>query len=84
MKFTLENFEELHVLMLYHSSTGLDGIKIHRSADPGVIAAAQRLFDDGFITRSDGGYLTSRGSEAAEHAHLLLSLLNAGGCQEFH
>lgn len=76
MKFTQENFEELHVLMLYHSSTGLDGIKIHKTAAPGVIAAAQRLYDDGFITQSDGGYLTPRGSEAAEHAHLLLSMLN--------
>lgn len=78
MKFTQENFEELHVLMLYHSSTGLDGIKIHKTADPEVIAAGQRLYDDGFITQADGGYLTPRGSEAAEHAHLLLSLLNAG------
>ena len=79
MKFTPENLEELHVLMLYHSSSSLEGIKIHKSADPSVIAAAQRLFDDGFITQSDGGYLTPRGSEAAEHALLLLDLLNAGG-----
>lgn len=76
MKFTPENFHELHVLMLYHTSTALDGIKIHKTADPEVIAAGQRLFDDGFISRSDGGYLTARGSEAAEHAHLLLSMLN--------
>ncbi len=79
MKFTAENFEELHVLMLFHSSTGLDGIKIHKTADQAVIAAAQRLYSDGFITQSDGGYLTPRGSEAAEHSRLLLDLLNAGG-----
>ena len=79
MKFTPDNFEELHVLMLYHSSSSLEGIKIHKSADPSVIAAAQRLYDDGFITQSDGGYLTPRGSEAAEHAQLLLDMLNAGG-----
>lgn len=79
MKFTRENFDEMHVLLLYHSSNSLGGIKIHKTADSGVIAAAQRLFDDGFITQSDGGYLTPRGSEAAEHAHLLLSMLNAGG-----
>lgn len=79
MKFTPENLEELHVLMLYHSSSSLEGIKIHKSADPSLIAAGQRLFDDGFITRSDGGYLTPRGSEASEHALLLLDLLNAGG-----
>ena len=79
MNFTQDNFEELHVLLLYHSSSSLEGIKIHKSADPSIIAAAQRLFDDGFITQSDGGYLTPRGSEAAEHAQLLLDLLNAGG-----
>jgi uncharacterized protein (TIGR02647 family) len=78
MKFTPEHLEELHVLMLYHSSSSLEGIKVHKSADPGVIAAAKRLFDDGFITQADGGYLTPRGSEAAEHAQLLLSMLNAG------
>jgi len=78
MKFTREHLEELHVLMLYHSSSSLEGIKIHKSADPGIIDAAKRLFDDGFITQSDGGYLTPRGSEAAEHAQLLLDMLNAG------
>ena len=78
MKFTPENLEELHVLMLYHSSSSLEGIKVHKSADPSLIAAAQRLFDDGFITQSDGGYLTPRGSEASEHALLLLDMLNGG------
>jgi len=79
MRFTPENFEELHVLMLYHSSSSLEGIKIHKSADDSLIAAAQRLFDDGFITRSDGGYLTPRGREAAERALVLLDMLNTGG-----
>jgi uncharacterized protein (TIGR02647 family) len=69
MSFTPENRAELTVLMLYKSATHLDGIKIHKSADPDITAAAQRLYDGGFITQVDGGYLTPLGSTAAEHAH---------------
>ena len=79
MSYTPDNHAELNVLMLYKSSTSLEGIKIHKKADPLLIAAAQRLFDSGFITRADGGYLTSFGSEAAEHAHLLYDMLHAHG-----
>jgi uncharacterized protein (TIGR02647 family) len=74
MSFTPENRAELTVLMLYKSATHLDGIKIHKSADPDITAAAQRLYDGGFITQVDGGYLTPLGSTAAEHAHLLFEL----------
>ncbi len=77
MLYTPENHAELDVLMLYKSSTALEGIKIHKKAEPSLIVAAQRLFDGGFITRADGGYLTSTGSEAAEHAHLLYDMLHA-------
>ncbi|MCP4233951.1 MAG: TIGR02647 family protein, partial [Aestuariibacter sp.] len=73
---TPENLAELHVLMIYKSASNLDGIKIHKDADSEVIAAAQRLFDSGFITQSDGGYLTTLGSEAADHAHSLYDILN--------
>ena len=79
MLYTPENHAELDVLMLYKSSTALDGIKIHKTAEPSLIAAAKRLFDAGFITRADGGYLTSSGSEAADHAHLLFDMLHAHG-----
>ena len=77
MSFSQEYHEQLDVLMLYHSSSTLDGIKIHKSADPAVIAAAQRLYEDGFITQVDGGYLTQLGSEAAEHAQSLFTMLDA-------
>jgi hypothetical protein len=92
MSFTPENRAELTVLMLYKSATHLDGIKIHKSADPDITAAAQRLYDGGFITitaaaqrlydggfitQVDGGYLTPLGSTAAEHAHLLFDMLSA-------
>ena len=77
MSYTPENQAELEVLMLYRSVTNMDGIKIHKNADPAVIAAAERLYEGGFITQIDGGYLTSLGSPAAEHAHLLFDMLNA-------
>ena len=77
MSLTPEISAEIEVLMLYKSSTLLDGIKIHKDADPGIAAAAQRLFDGGFITQVDGGFLTPPGSKAAEHAHLLFDMLSA-------
>jgi len=77
MLYTPENLAELDVLMLFSSSTSLEGIKIHKIAEPTMIAAAQRLFERGFITQVDGGYLTQFGSEASEHAHMLFTMLNA-------
>jgi uncharacterized protein (TIGR02647 family) len=77
MSFSLENLVELDVLMLFDLSTSQEGIKIHKRAEPAVIAAAQRLFDGGFITQVDGGYLTPLGREAAEHAQALFTMLNA-------
>ena len=77
MSYSPDKLAELHVLMLYSSSAGLEGIKIHKSAEPSVISAARRLYESGFITQVDGGYLTPLGSEAADHAQSLLTMLNA-------
>ena len=77
MSYSAENFAEVNLLMLYQSSASLEGIKIHKTADPSVIAAGQRLFDAGFITQVDGGYLTPLGAEAADHAQSLLMMLSA-------
>ena len=77
MTFTPDNIAELHVLMLFDISSTQEGIKIHKSAEPDVIAAAQRLYEKGFITQADGGYLTRLGTEAAEHTQLLFTMLNA-------
>ncbi len=77
MSYTPENHAELNVLMLFRSSSTLEGIKIHKTADPSLIAAAQRLFEGGFISQVDGGYLTPPGTDAAEHAHLLFDMLHA-------
>lgn len=76
MSYSPENIAELNILMLYNLSTSQEGIKIHKTAEPTIISATQRLFEKGFITQADGGYLTARGSEAAEHAQSLYALLN--------
>ena len=81
MSYSPENLAELEVLMLFSSSTSLEGIKIHKVAESSVISAAQRLFEGGFITQVDGGYLTPLGSEAVEHAHALFTMLNASSEQ---
>jgi uncharacterized protein (TIGR02647 family) len=77
MSYTPENLSELKVLMLFNSPTSLEGIKVHKSAAPELIAAAQQLHSNGFITQIDGGYLTQLGIETAEHAHSLFYLLNS-------
>lgn len=77
MSYTAQNIAELNVLMLYDLSTNQEGIKIHKTAESSVIEAAQSLFEKGIITLADGGYLTSLGREAAEHAQSLFTILNA-------
>ena len=68
--------QEIDLLNLFDLNSIQHGLKIHHEADPARIAAAQRLFDKGMISQVDGGYLTDRGLEAAEHAQALLRLLN--------
>jgi len=75
--FSSELLDELHILALFDLSTTREGLKIHQhDADPKLVAAAQRLFDKGLITQSDGGYLTSLGLDAAEHSQALIRILN--------
>ena len=78
MSYTAELIAELEVLMLFDLSSTQEGIKIHKTADDSVIAAAVRLHEKGFLTQVDGGYLTSLGHEAAEHTQNLYTLLTAG------
>jgi uncharacterized protein (TIGR02647 family) len=66
--------QELNLLMKFPDSS-LEGLKIHHSAEPALVDAAQRLFDKKLVTRHDGGYLTDLGHEAAEAARLLVGLM---------
>ena len=76
MSYTIENYSELNALMLFNVDTTQEGIKIHSSAEPEIISAAQRLFDKGFISQVDGGYLTDLVSEASALAYSLFTMLN--------
>ncbi len=77
MSYSPENIAELEVLMLFDLSSSQEGIKIHKTADPKKISGAQSLFEKGFITQTDGGYLTDLGRKAAEHTQFLYTMLNA-------
>ena len=75
MNYSAELLDELHILKLYNLESMQEGLKIHSTTTPEMVAAASRLFNKGIISQKDGGYLTPRGLEAAEHAHTLLGLL---------
>ena len=78
MPYTSDLVHELNTLIRFDLDTSQQGIKVHKTADAEVIAAVQRLHAKGLITQADGGYLTSLGREAAEHAQGLLGMLTAG------
>ncbi|MEM7360457.1 MAG: TIGR02647 family protein [Pseudomonadota bacterium] len=76
MPYTAEIVAELRLLTHYNLDTSQEGIKVHSSADPEMIAAAQRLYDKGLVSQADGGYLTNLGRTAAEHAQNALRILD--------
>ena len=78
MPYSPEQIHELDVLIRYNLDSTFQGIKVHHTANPEVIEAVKRLHAKGLITQVDGGYLTSLGTEAAEHTHNLYTLLTAG------
>ena len=78
MPYTSDLVDELNTLIRFDLECGQHGIKVHKTADQQVIDAVQRLFAKGLITQADGGYLTSLGREAAEHAQAMLGFLTAG------
>ncbi len=78
MPYTPDLVQELNTLIRFDLETGQQGIKVHKTADTVIISAVQRLHAKGLITQADGGYLTSLGREAAQHAQAMLGLLTAG------
>ncbi len=73
--YTPDLVDELNALLRFDHETNLQGVKVHKSADPRVIAATRRLHGKGLITQVDGGYLTTLGRNAAEHAQTVLTLI---------
>ena len=75
MTYCPDMIEELNILVRYNLHSTQEGLKVHSSASTKIIAATQRLFDKGLISQADGGYLTSLGITAAEHAQNLFQIL---------
>lgn len=67
---------EIRVLTLFNLDSSMEGIKVHKSADPETVAAISRLYEKGLVTQADGGYLTDLGIHCAEHLQIALRILN--------
>ncbi|MBI5923648.1 MAG: TIGR02647 family protein [Betaproteobacteria bacterium] len=78
MSYSPDLVDELNTLLRFDLATNQQGVKVHKTADAAVIAATQRLHDKGLLSQADGGYLTSLGREAAEHAQAALTILTSG------
>ena len=76
MRLSEEQHQEINILIQFNLSSMQQGVKVHSDADPEMIEAAKRLFAKGLITQEDGGYLTSLGHTAAEHAQALKTILS--------
>ena len=77
MPYTPDLVHELNTLIRFDLETSQQGIKVHKNADPQVIAATRRLHEKGLLTLVDGGYLTGLGRDAAEHSQALLTILTS-------
>ena len=77
MTFTPDMIAELELLALYNLDNRQEGLKVHNNANSKAIGAVTRLHQKGLISAADGGYLTSLGLDAAEHAQALLTILNS-------
>lgn len=71
-----DKLQEIKLLNQFDLGSTANGIKIHtHQASEETVAAAARLFEKGLTDHVDGGYLTDRGIEAANHAQNLMRLL---------
>jgi uncharacterized protein (TIGR02647 family) len=75
MSLSPETIHEIEVLSLFSADSMREGIKVHHTAEPAHIAAAERLFKKGLMTQKDGGYLTSLGMDAVTHTQGLLTII---------
>ena len=75
MSFSQSMIDELELLNLFNLGSSQQGLKIHHDANKSRIEAGKRLHAKGLITQADGGYLTSQGQQAAEHAQALVKIL---------
>jgi uncharacterized protein (TIGR02647 family) len=66
---------DIELLNLFTLDSEQTGLKIHHDASAARIESAKRLFDKELITQIDGGYLTPLGLQTAEHAQILIRVL---------
>ncbi|SJL83259.1 TIGR02647 family protein [Vibrio palustris] len=76
MKFSLEQLDELNLLLHFNLDSAAVGIKVHSDAPNTHQYAIDRLYKKGLCTLPDGGYLTHEGIEAAEQAQRLYRIMN--------
>lgn len=73
---TPEEIAEINLLNQFNLGNTREGLKVHdHDASAETVAAAGRLHERGLISLPDGGYLTSLGLDAAEHAQTLMTIL---------
>lgn len=75
MAYTPNLIAELEILALYNLDNHQEGLKVHNNATSRAQGAIMRLHEKGLVSAPDGGYLTSLGLDAAEHAQALLTIL---------
>lgn len=75
MIYSPELIAEIELLALFNLANTQEGLKVHQNATSEAIAAAARLHEKKLTTLPDGGYLTSLGLDAAEHAQGLATIL---------
>lgn len=77
MMYSNDKLEEIKLLNQFDLGSTANGLKIHsQQASKETVNAAARLFEKGLTDHIDGGYLTDRGIEAANHAQSLMRLLS--------
>lgn len=74
MHLNSDLIKELEILAGFNLST-MAGIKVHKEADPEIIAAVERLHAKRVLTQEDGGYLTDLGLEVAEYVQSAVRIL---------
>ncbi|MEH6470242.1 MAG: TIGR02647 family protein [Halopseudomonas sp.] len=74
-RLAADTIAELELLARFDLGSMQAGLKIHHEAPEDVVAAAQRLFEKGMVSQSDGGYLTDRGLETAESLQRVLNTI---------
>jgi len=76
MSLTPEEIDDINLLAQYNLANTQAGLKVHQQkASAATVETAARLHQRGLTTMDDGGYLTSLGLEAAEHAQALVTIL---------